>query len=199
MAEKTCKERERVAARKIMVYATQDATERSIEYQYISASISADDNQHKTNMVQSTEEDNPLDYLLLDSSDSKDEPEVRQIQLVDQGSNPQCARLVVGGVPMEGVVDSGSDITILGGEMFKQVSTVARLHKKDFKSPDKQPRTYNQQTYHIDGKVEVDISFDDRTKKTAVYVKMDAPKQLLLSEDVCRLRHIDLSSRCATR
>ena len=87
---------------------------------------------------------------------------------------------------MEGVVDSGSDITILGGEMFKQVSTVARLHKKDFKSPDKQPQTYNQQTFHIDGKVEVDISFDDRTKKTAVYVKMDAPKQLLLSEGVCR-------------
>ena len=51
----------------------------------MSASISADDNQHKTNMVQSTEEDNPLDYLLLDSSDSEDEPEVRQIQLLDQG------------------------------------------------------------------------------------------------------------------
>ena len=137
-------------------------------------------------MVQSTEEDNPLDYLLLDSSDSEDEPKVRQIQLVDQGSHPQCVRLVVGEVPMEGVVDSGSDITILGGEMFKQVSTVARLHKKDFKSPDKQPRTCNQQTFHIDGKVEVDISFDDRTKKTAVYVKMDALKQLLLSEGVCR-------------
>ena len=41
---------------------------------------------------------------------------------------------------MEGVVDSGSDITILGGEMFKQVATVARLHKKDFEPPDKQPR-----------------------------------------------------------
>ena len=70
--------------------------------------------------------------------------------------------------------------------MFKQVATVARLHKKDFKPPDKQPRTYNQQTFHINGKVEVDISFNDRTMKTAVYVKMDAPEQLLLSEGVCR-------------
>ena len=86
---------------------------------------------------------------------------------------------------MEGMIESGSDITILGGEMFKQVSTIARLHKKDFKSPDKQPWTYNQQTFHIDGKVEVDISFYDMTKKTAVYVKVDAPKQLLLSEGVC--------------
>ena len=32
----------------------------------------------------------------------------------------------------------------------------------------------------------MDISFDDRTKKTAVYVKMDTPKQLLLSEGACR-------------
>ena len=127
MVEKTYKEHEHVATRKI--WFTQLKTQlkdKLSTMQYISASISADDNQHKTNMVQSTEEDNPLDYLLLDSSDSEDEPEVRQIQLVDQGSHPQCARLVVGGVPMEGVVDSGSDITILGGEMFKQVSTVNR-------------------------------------------------------------------------
>ena len=72
--------------------------------------------------------------------------------------------------------------------MFKQVATVARLHKKDFKPPDKQSRTYDQQTFHIDGKVEVDISFNDRTMKTAVYVKMDVPEQLLLSEGVfCQL------------
>lgn len=149
-------------------------------------SIGRNDNQTKTKMVQSKLDDNPLHYLLSDSSDSEGTSEVKQIRLVDQGSHPQHVRVVVGGVPMEGVVDSGSDITILGGEMFKQIATVARLHKKDFKPPDKQPRTYNQQTFHIDGRVELDISFNDRTMKTAVYVKMDAPEQLLLSEGVCR-------------
>ena len=144
------------------------------------------DNQTKTKMVQSKRDDNPLDYLLPDSSDSEDVSEVKQIRLVDQGSHPQHAKVVVGGVPMEGVVDSGSDITILGGEMFKRVATVAKLHKKDFKPPDKRPRTYNQQAFHIDGKIEVDVSFDNRTMKTAVYVKMDAPEQLLLSEGICR-------------
>ena len=34
--------------------------------------------------------------------------------------------------------------------------------------------------------MEVDISFNDRTMKTSVYIKMDAPEQLLLSEGVCR-------------
>ena len=33
----------------------------------------------------------------------------------------------VQGVPMEGVVDSGADITIIGGEMFKRVASVAKL------------------------------------------------------------------------
>ena len=86
---------------------------------------------------------------------------------MDQGSHPQHAKVVIGGVPMEGVVDSGSDITILGGEMLKLVVTVAKLHKKDFKPPDKRPRTYNQQAFHIDGKIEVDVSFDDRTMKNS--------------------------------
>ena len=60
------------------------------------------------------------------------------------------------------------------------------MHKKDFKPPDKRPRTYNQQAFHIDGNIEVDVSFDNRTMKIAVYVKMDAPEQLLLLEGICR-------------
>ena len=32
----------------------------------------------------------------------------------------------------------------------------------------------------------LDVSFDNRTMKTAMYVKMDAPEQLLLSEGICR-------------
>ena len=87
---------------------------------------------------------------------------------------------------MDGVVDSGSDITIIGKEMFMKVASVAKLHKRDFKSADKQPRTYNLQPFHADGRIEVDISFGDHTMKTCVYVKMDAPEQLLLSEGVCR-------------
>ena len=64
-------------------------------------------------------DDNPLDYLLPDLSDLEDVSEVKQIRLGDQGSHPQHAKVVIGGVPMESLVDSGSDITILGGEMFK--------------------------------------------------------------------------------
>ena len=82
--------------------------------------------------------------------------------------------------------DSGADITIIGGKLFRKVATAARLKKRDFHKPDKTPRTYDQKPFTLDGRMNLDISFDGRTMNTAVYVKMDAHDQLLLSEGVCR-------------
>jgi len=132
----------------------------------------------KTRMISS---DDPLLYLLED-----DPVNVKQVRMQDQGSQPQCTRVLVAGTPIKGIVDSGSDITILGGEIFKKVATVARLHKRDFKPPDKTPRNYDQQTFTLDGRIDVDVTFQDKVMKTPVYVKMDAPEELLLSEGICR-------------
>ena len=86
---------------------------------------------------------------------------------------------------MKGVVDSGSDITILGGEMFKKVASVARSRKKDFQPPDKTSRNYNQQSFTIDGRINIGVAFQDKTMKIAIYVKMDVHEDLLLTEGVC--------------
>ena len=83
------------------------------------------------------------------------------------------------------MVDSGADITIMGGDLFKRVATVAKLRKKDFKPPDKVPRNYDQQPFQLDGRLDLDVSFQDKTMTTPVYVKMNAKEQLLLSEGVC--------------
>ena len=142
-----------------------------------------------TNMIQSgpplmdTSDDDPLRYLFSDS-DSSDE--VRQVRVLDTGSKPHCAKVSVQGVPMDGVVDSGADITIMGGAMFKRVAVVAKLRKKDFKPPDKVPRNYDQQPFRLDGRIDLDVTFDGKTMNTPVYIKMDAREQLLLSEGVCR-------------
>ena len=125
--------------------------------------------------------DDPTLYLLDDDS-----MQVNQVRIQDQGSQPQCAQVSVGGVPMKGVVDSGSDITILGGEMFKKVVSVACLCQKDFQPPDKTPRNYDQQPFTVDGRIDIDVAFQDKTMKTTVYVKMDVSEDLLLSEGVCR-------------
>ena len=83
-------------------------------------------------------------------------------------------------------MDSGADITIMGGELFKTVATTCKLKKRDFKPADKVPRTYNQQTFKLDGKMDLELAFGGRVMRTPVYVKMDAYDQLLLSEGVCR-------------
>ena len=54
----------------------------------------------------------------------------------DKGSRQRCARVEVQGVEALGAVDTGADITIMGGELFKKVAAVAQLKKKDFKSVD---------------------------------------------------------------
>lgn len=55
--------------------------------------------------------------------------DVRVIRVTDRGSKPQYADVQVQGVPARGVIDSGSDITIMGGELFRHVAMVARLKK----------------------------------------------------------------------
>ena len=102
------------------------------------------------------------------------------------GSSPRHAHVEVQGVPTEGVIDSGADITIMGGDLFKRVASVARLKKKNFKPADKVQRSYDQRPLSLDGRIDQDITFCGTTLKTPVYVKLDAPEQMLLSERVCR-------------
>ena len=47
----------------------------------------------------------------------------------DQGSQIRCAQVFVQGVPAEGLIDSGAEITIMGSELFKKVANVNSLKK----------------------------------------------------------------------
>ena len=59
--------------------------------------------------------------------------------------------------------------------MFKKLATMAKLCRKDFKPVDKTLHGYNRKPFHLDRKLELDISFQDKIMKTdACYVKMDA-------------------------
>ena len=126
----------------------------------------------------------PLDFLASSSSESEEDSDIRMVQLEDKGSHPMCARVCIQGVPAYSIVDTGADITIIGGELFKKVAAVARL-KKDFKEVDKTPRNYDWQPFSLHGRMDLDITFNDTAIKMPVYIKMDAHDQLLLSEGVC--------------
>ena len=127
-------------------------------------------------------ESDPLTYLASDSDDEN----VRRVTVEDQGSQPKCAGVLLQGVPMHGVVDTGSDITILGGDAFRKVATVAKLRKKDFKPADKKAFNYDGKPFCLDGCMQLEVTFGEQTMATTVYVKMDAEEPLLLSEGVCR-------------
>lgn len=118
----------------------------------------------------------------MSSSDSEGDT----VHVQDGGSNTRCVRVLIQGVPAVGIIDSGADITIMGGALFKKVTAVARLRKRDFHKADKIPRGYDQRPFHLDGRMDLDISFQDQIMTTPVYLKMDAHDQLLLSEGVCR-------------
>ena len=65
------------------------------------------------------------------------------VRVPDKGSRPKCARVDVQGVPTYGVIDSGSDVTIMGRELLRRVAAVAKLQKRDLKPPDKTPCNYD--------------------------------------------------------
>ena len=128
--------------------------------------------------------DTPLTSLL--ESDSSDEETVRRLPVDDQGSQARCARVSIQGVPIYGIVDSGADITIIGGEMFKKVAIVARLKKRNLRPADRTPYSYDRKPFKLDGRMDLEISFGGKTMTTPVYIKMNAKDPLLLSEGVCR-------------
>ena len=109
------------------------------------------------------------------------------MRVSDKGSESPCARVQVQGVPVYGLIDTrGANITIIGGDLFRRVATIARLRKWEFKKADKTPRTYDQKSFTLDSRMDLDLAFGDLTMRTPVYINMDAPDQLLLSEGVCR-------------
>ena len=87
--------------------------------------------------------DNDPQQLLFSSSSDSDDNHCRLVRIPDEGSRNMCVKLQVEGVPVFGLIDTGADITIIGGTLFKQVASAARLKKKNFKPADKTPRSYD--------------------------------------------------------
>ena len=73
--------------------------------------------------------------------------------------SPHSATVKIEGVPIMGIIDTGSDITIISGNMFKIVIVKAGLKKEEFKTANKQAFTYNKQWITLDGQMDVNTSF----------------------------------------
>ena len=80
---------------------------------------------------------------------------------VADGDSPESATVNIEGVAVTGIIDTGPNITIISGDMFKTVIAKARLKKEEFKTVDNQAFTYNKQHITLDGQVDTNISFED--------------------------------------
>ena len=96
-----------------------------------------------------------------------------------------CVEVKVEGVPVTGLIDTGSDITIIRGDLFYHIVETARLEENRLQPADLKACTYDQKPITLDGQMDLHISFSERVICTTVYVKLVAPDKLLLSEAVC--------------
>ena len=92
------------------------------------------------------------------------------------------------GVPITGVIDTGSDITILRGDAFYSIVSKSDLNVHNLKAAEQvKACTYDQKPISLDGQLDMKISFGEKVINTTVYITLIAPDHLLLSEKVCHL------------
>ena len=135
--------------------------------------------------VSQPEHVNPSGSLLSCLYSSEGDDSVLLIRVEDQGSQSQWAKVSIQGFSTDGIIDSGADITIMNGDLFKKIAAAAHLKKRDLKPADKSPHAYNRQPFTLDGRMDLEVIFGERAITTPVYIKMEAHDPLLLSEGVC--------------
>ena len=96
-----------------------------------------------------------------------------------------CVEVKVEGIPVTGLIDTGSDITIIRGDLIYHIFGITGLDESRLKPADLKACTYDQKPITLDGQIDLHISFGEKVICTTAYVKLVAPDQLLLSETVC--------------
>lgn len=72
----------------------------------------------------------------------------------------------------------------MGQELFARVAAVPCLCRKNHSKADRAPRHYDGKMFHLDGCMDLNSSFVDKTINTTVYSKTLIKGLLLLSEGV---------------
>ena len=88
----------------------------------VSGNLPQNNTGKQANMIRSVLD--PTDFLYsLDSDDGN----VCVVRVEDKDSKLCIVMVDVHGVPARGIIDSGADITIINGDLFQRVATVACL------------------------------------------------------------------------
>ena len=64
-----------------------------------------------------------------------------------------CVEAEVEGIPVTGLIDTGSDITIIRGNLFYHILETAKLKENSLKPADPKACMYNQKPITLDGQI----------------------------------------------
>ena len=67
-------------------------------------------------------------------------------------------------LPIRGITDTGSDITILSGTAFQEIVTACGIKREQFKPPDRAACTYGRQPLKLDEQLDLQIKFGEKSK-----------------------------------
>ena len=74
--------------------------------------------------------------------------------------------------------------------MFKRLAREARLKRRHFQKTNRVHLTYDHGSFAIDGRMDLNICFENKEMQTPVYIRMEEHGQRLSPEGVCHQRGI---------
>ena len=74
----------------------------------------------------------------------------------------RCVKVLIEGVPVTGLVDTGSDITIIRGDLFYKIAAVAKVEINCIKNVEQRVCTYDQKPMTLDGCIDMKITFGEK-------------------------------------
>ena len=106
--------------------------------------------------------------------------------VLSTSTTSKCVEVQMEGVPIRRIIDTGSDITILSGSAFQEIATISNLKRNSLNQLiGKLAPMHGHHPLNLDGQIDLHIKFGEKCICETVYVKLDAPDTLLLSENVC--------------
>ena len=75
---------------------------------------------------------------------------------------PKSIEVQIEGLPIRGIIDTGSDITILSGTAFQEIVTACGIKREQFKPPDTTTCSYGHQPLKLDGQLDLQVKFGEK-------------------------------------
>ena len=88
------------------------------------------------------------------AQEKKENKMIRTRSYTDSGRECHCTEVNVEGVPVTGLIDTGSGITIVHGDLLYHIISTAGLEASNIRSANQRACTYDQKPITLDGQVD---------------------------------------------